>query len=219
LPGSGDENKGRKARAEPRGPELSRSFRVQAGNATMQFIPGSGRAGNDWRTKMKLLSPSIKASLVALGMVSGLSTAALAAPLLLPTPSSPSIIAAPEIIPARAEWAGNQQREGANYWKRRHHWRGERWRRNSWRHHYRDDWRRHRHYRRYYGGSGIYFGLGALGFGPAYDYYAPRRTYRVYRGSNAHIRWCYNRYRSYRASDNTYQPYNGPRRQCISPYR
>ena len=35
---------------------------------------------------------------------------------------------------------------------------------------------------------------------------------------NAHVEWCYNRYRSYRASDNTFQPYNGPRRQCRSPY-
>ena len=32
--------------------------------------------------------------------------------------------------------------------------------------------------------------------------------------SNSHIRSCQSRYRSYRASDNTYQPYNGPRRQC-----
>lgn len=36
--------------------------------------------------------------------------------------------------------------------------------------------------------------------------------------SNAHVRWCHERYRSYRASDNTFQPYNGPRRQCWSPY-
>ncbi len=36
--------------------------------------------------------------------------------------------------------------------------------------------------------------------------------------SNAHLDWCYNRYRSYRDRDNTFQPYNGPRRQCISPY-
>jgi hypothetical protein len=35
---------------------------------------------------------------------------------------------------------------------------------------------------------------------------------------SAHVRWCYDRYRSYRASDNTYQPYHGPRRQCRSPY-
>jgi hypothetical protein len=34
---------------------------------------------------------------------------------------------------------------------------------------------------------------------------------------NAHVRWCANRYRSYRVSDNTYQPTNGPRRQCVGP--
>lgn len=33
---------------------------------------------------------------------------------------------------------------------------------------------------------------------------------------SAHVNYCYNRYRSYRASDNTFQPYNGPRQQCIS---
>lgn len=33
-----------------------------------------------------------------------------------------------------------------------------------------------------------------------------------------HLQWCYARYRSYRSSDNTFQPYNGPRRPCISPY-
>lgn len=36
--------------------------------------------------------------------------------------------------------------------------------------------------------------------------------------SNAHVRWCENRWRSYRAYDNSYQPYNGPRRVCVSPY-
>lgn len=41
---------------------------------------------------------------------------------------------------------------------------------------------------------------------------------RVVRGDSAHVRWCYDRYRSYRAWDNTFQPYNGPRRQCYSPY-
>ncbi|KSV72213.1 Lectin BA14k [Sinorhizobium sp. Sb3] len=34
----------------------------------------------------------------------------------------------------------------------------------------------------------------------------------------AHIEWCIDRYRSYRAYDNTYQPYDGPREQCWSPY-
>ncbi|MGO8141000.1 BA14K family protein, partial [Rhizobium leguminosarum] len=33
-----------------------------------------------------------------------------------------------------------------------------------------------------------------------------------------HVAWCANRYRSYRAYDNTFQPYNCPRQQCYSPY-
>jgi hypothetical protein len=32
---------------------------------------------------------------------------------------------------------------------------------------------------------------------------------------NSHVDSCYSRYRSYRASDNTYQPNYGPRRQCV----
>lgn len=38
------------------------------------------------------------------------------------------------------------------------------------------------------------------------------------RAGNAHVQWCFSNYRSYRAADNTFQPYNGPRRQCRSPY-
>lgn len=34
----------------------------------------------------------------------------------------------------------------------------------------------------------------------------------------AHVDWCLMRYRSYRAEDNTYQPYSGPRQDCVSPY-
>jgi hypothetical protein len=41
-------------------------------------------------------------------------------------------------------------------------------------------------------------------------------THNSYQG--AHFDWCYDRYRSYRASDNTFQPYHGPRQQCLSPY-
>ncbi len=46
----------------------------------------------------------------------------------------------------------------------------------------------------------------------------PRSEYRVRGLSQAHVNWCYNRYRSYRAYDNTFQPYNGPRKPCVSPY-
>jgi len=37
------------------------------------------------------------------------------------------------------------------------------------------------------------------------------------RGSR-HEEWCEERYRSYRVWDNTFQPYNGPRKECNSPY-
>src|SRR5690606_14728990 len=63
------------------------------------------------------------------------------------------------------------------------------------------------------------FGAGAI-IGGAIAAPPPQPVYRApaYGYSNAHIQWCYNRYRSYRASDNTFQPYNGPRQQCYSPY-
>ncbi|MBZ9870254.1 BA14K family protein [Mesorhizobium sp. BR1-1-9] len=44
---------------------------------------------------------------------------------------------------------------------------------------------------------------------------APRPDARL---AAAHVRWCYAHYVSYRAWDNTYQPYGGSRRQCWSPY-
>jgi hypothetical protein len=54
---------------------------------------------------------------------------------------------------------------------------------------------------------------GAIANQPRYN--APPARYG--RG-DPHLEWCYARYRSYRSSDNTFQPYNGPRRQCTSPY-
>ena len=36
--------------------------------------------------------------------------------------------------------------------------------------------------------------------------------------ANAHLNWCYSKYKSYRDWDNSWQPYHGPRKQCISPY-
>jgi hypothetical protein len=36
--------------------------------------------------------------------------------------------------------------------------------------------------------------------------------------SVAHVQWCLNRYRSYRVEDNSYTPYSGGSRACVSPY-
>ena len=82
-------------------------------------------------------------------------------------------------------------------------------------------WKGHRGYRSYRNGylryhDGYWYPRSAFGLtiiiAPQ-----PRRIIRSY-GGNAHVNWCYNRYRSYRAYDNTYQPYGGPRRACYSPY-
>ncbi|OWV78388.1 hypothetical protein ATY77_28775 [Rhizobium sp. R634] len=76
----------------------------------------------------------------------------------------------------------------------------------------------------YYGSPYRYYGS-PYRYGPPYRYYGryygrPYRTYAApaYYGRGGHEAWCYSRYRSYRAYDNTFQPYNGPRRQCIGPY-
>lgn len=90
-------------------------------------------------------------------------------------------------------------------------------------------WRRYhrRHYRHHHGhgGAGIYFNFGNGSFSltvPERRYY-PRYHHRRYydyprRNSTAHVNWCSARYRTYEAWNNTFQPYHGSRRQCISPY-
>ncbi|MFN4100085.1 MAG: BA14K family protein [Pararhodobacter sp.] len=49
------------------------------------------------------------------------------------------------------------------------------------------------------------------------QYRAPQAHHGSYLSSN-HLNWCRDRWRSYRVSDNSYQPYNGPRRVCVSPF-
>ena len=115
---------------------------------------------------------------------------------------------------------------GRDYYRGRHYGGGDNYYvrdRRHWRRHYRDNYYRPR--------SGVFFGLGlGSGYYDPYDSYYGDPYYsepiyrprviqrRAYRAGSAHVQWCYNRYRSYRAWDNTFQPYNGPRQQCWSPY-
>ena len=41
---------------------------------------------------------------------------------------------------------------------------------------------------------------------------------RLDRAVTAHVEWCAQHYRSYRPRDNSYTPYSGGRRTCVSPY-
>ncbi|MBO3759109.1 BA14K family protein [Ciceribacter sp. L1K22] len=78
-------------------------------------------------------------------------------------------------------------------------------------------YRHHRHGYRYH--NGYWFPLAAFTtgaiIGGAIAQPAPPRAAGV---NPRHYQWCANRYRSYDARSNTFQPYNGPRQQCYSPY-
>jgi hypothetical protein len=88
-------------------------------------------------------------------------------------------------------WRGHYVRGGHHYWH------GHRGYRNY-----------HRGYRRYHG---FWFPPAAFAAGVVIG------TTVHHRRGSAHVRWCRNHYISYRASDDTYQPYHGPRRRCVSP--
>lgn len=187
---------------------------------------------------MKPLFSSLpfKSGLMAVGLVVGLSVPVSAGPMMQLSPAVPASAVAQDLVQARSSWAGGNSRGSwRGEWRHNRSWRGHRgdrsWRGNNFRRHHfrRNDWHRHggRRYRGgYYGGAGLLLGLGLgaplYGYYDGYydPYYAPGyyQPRRVYRGGDAHVRWCYARYRSYRASDNTFQPYHGPRRQCRSPY-
>jgi hypothetical protein len=144
---------------------------------------------------------NIRNGLLVLGAIAGLSVPAAAMPLAGFSRAATTPADAQDIVTVNHRrnrcydgWCG--KRYGRyNYWN------------NDWR------YRHYRPYRRHIYPQ-FYFGLGV----PTYNYYyaQPRRYYRG--GGSAHVAWCYDRYRSYRAWDNTYQPYHGPRRQCWSPY-
>ncbi len=68
--------------------------------------------------------------------------------------------------------------------------------------------------------NGYWFPLAAFAFGAIVGGAISNQPVQAAPGrlSQAHVNWCASQYRSYRVSDNTFQPYNGPRRSCVSPY-
>jgi hypothetical protein len=107
--------------------------------------------------------------------------------------------------------------QGRRIIRERHRgWRADRgWRNHSWRGH--RGYRSYRHgYRRH--SDGFWYPLAAFSAGAIIGGALSAPRVRV-RKAAPHRNWCRAQYRSYRAYDNTFQPYNGPRRQCVSPYR
>ncbi|MFB9951104.1 BA14K family protein [Rhizobium puerariae] len=155
-----------------------------------------------------------KLAVVALSLVTAFSGIAPAQA--FPSVSAPKI-EAPQQVQQVQYW---RYGERGGRWDRRDRWdRYDRWERRRY--------DRDRYYRRHRHGPNVGAIIGGFAAGaiiggalaqPRYvrpRYYAPQRRYV---GGNTHVNWCYSRYRSYRAYDNTFQPYYGPRRQCISPY-
>ncbi|WP_337182791.1 BA14K family protein [Shinella sp.] len=127
-----------------------------------------------------------------------------------------------------------QRVDDRRYLRKFRHSRTSGWSQNSERR-----WSGQRMYRHHRYDRGRYYDRRYYRHGPRYGYYRHRDNAwvpfaamgmgaligsaiandRAYAGGSSHVNWCANRYRSYRAYDNTFQPYNGPRRQCVSPYR
>lgn len=108
-------------------------------------------------------------------------------------------------------WQPRYYRDGHRWGNHRHGWHRDGWRRGG---HYRDGYYRDRNL-----GGALVGGLitGAI-VGGVLNNSGPVYRERVYRGGDAHTAWCYDRYRTYRASDNTYVPRVGQRAYCNSPY-
>jgi len=99
--------------------------------------------------------------------------------------------------------------------------RDRRWIRHGWhgnnRRYYNNRYYRGRYYHHHHHNNAGAI-IGGLAAGAIIGGALSAATQPRYYGGNSHTRWCYSRYRSYRASDNTFQPYNGPRQQCVGPY-
>lgn len=144
---------------------------------------------------MKFKSPTLAITAIAAAMLAAPVNPASAAPLTAGTMLSSATAG---IAPAARVTKVHSRK---NYRKRRHNrWRGHRGSRR-----WRPGYRRH--------SSGWWFPLAAFGALAAGAAAANAGDLPP-----AHYRWCDDRYRSYDYETNTFQPYNGPRRRCNSPY-
>ncbi|WP_275791037.1 BA14K family protein [Pararhizobium gei] len=150
---------------------------------------------------------------------------------MLATSFTPSQAFTPIQVPVQAERAGDvkvvQYRSDREDWRKRRNFdrrdRSDRRDRREYRRNLREArayHNGHRGYRSYRPGyrqhNGAWFPLAAFATGAIIGGAVAQQPRAAYGGS--HVEWCANRYRSYRAYDNTYQPNYGSRRQCNSPY-
>lgn len=153
---------------------------------------------------MKKILSTICAAAMGLTAIVSTMTPAGAAPVLFP-----KLEAGASDVQQVRDGPGRFYRRGNNYYYNGH--RGYRHSRPGWRQY--DGW--------WFPPAAFVAGAiigGAIASQPAPVYREPVPVYRQPRYGDAHVEWCFDRYRSYRAYDNTFQPNNGPRKQCVSPY-
>ena len=120
----------------------------------------------------------------------------------IPVQAAVPMVSAPQVS---ADQAGVTNVQYRRHYERRHGWynghRGYRDRRPGYRYH-----------------NGLWFPLAAFGAGALIGgAVAADRDRGGY--SSRHYAWCEDRYRTYRASDNSFVASGGVRRACVSPYR
>jgi hypothetical protein len=163
---------------------------------------------------MPLLFKKLAFAAVSAAMLTGVIAPAEAA---MPLPAAPAVAATSDVTNVQyyRHWRGGPGYYGPRpgYYGRPGYYSGYR------------GYRYHRPGYRFH--EGYWYPLAAFGAGaiiggavaaPRYVEPAPAPVYRATNVSARHQQWCATRYRSYDPYSNTFQPYNGPRRTCVSPY-
>jgi hypothetical protein len=175
------------------------------------LLSNKGRQPTYFEEKsMRKMMSSMLAAVLSVSFIGAEMATASAAPLYVP--QAPTASSDVQTVAGRGEgleWKRHNQRQfrGDRQFRSERQFRGER-------HGYWNGHRGYRDYRRGYKRHGdMWFPLAAFATGAIISGAIANDRPPAYRG-NSHVEYCYNRYKSYRASDNTFQPYNGPRQQC-----
>ena len=123
----------------------------------------------------------------------------------MPSVQAPSVSAAFEQV----QYRGHDRDDRRRFERGRDHRRGE------YRGH-RGSREQRRGYRRH--NDGWWYPLAAFGAGAIIGGAINNQQGRPQAVSSRHVQWCADRYRTYRASDNTYVPRVGVRAYCSTPY-
>ncbi|MCG6115353.1 MAG: BA14K family protein [Mesorhizobium sp.] len=172
----------------------------------------------DEEDDVKKIMTGILAAALAMGLSSTLPAMASPMPSLqsIPAVSGERPMADVHEVQRRYYRGGREYHGGGREYNGGRHYRGGRgyWRGHRGYTHRRPGYRYHSGY--WYPPAA--FIAGAIIGGAVAAQPGPSAPSGSYHYGPAHVEWCMGRYRSYRSSDNTFQPYSGPRQSCRSPY-